>query len=100
MKHLMHSTHLHHVYDVVRQPEQSEGDDDHQNEFLAADASAKARLADSAQYAHITAYDHTVRQQEGQHRFHTVLHHHLQMNNSGQEISQLQQRLKTLRMIF
>lgn len=48
MKCLMHSTHLHHVYDVVRQPEQSEGDNDRQNEFLAADASAKARLADSA----------------------------------------------------
>lgn len=51
---------------MVRQPEQSEGDDDRQDEFLAADASAKACLADSAQDAHITSYDHAVWQQEGQ----------------------------------
>ena len=70
-------THLHHVVDVIGQPEQAEDGDDGQDEFLTADLSAEARLSETAEDAHVAPDDQAIREHEANQRFKGVVENQL-----------------------
>lgn len=73
-----HLAHLHHVDDVVRQPEKAERHHDGQDEVLAAHLSAELGLPEAPQDEHVARDDDGVREDESRHRLKGVLEPHLQ----------------------
>lgn len=65
--------HLYHVDDVVRQPEEAKNHHDGQDEFLAADRSAKLGLSEASQDEDVARDDDRVRQDKPQHRLKGIL---------------------------
>lgn len=70
-------THLYHVDNMVRQPEKAKHHHDGQDEFLAADRSAKLGLPEASQDEHVAGYDDCVRKNESRHCLQGVLKPHL-----------------------
>lgn len=70
-------THLYHVDNVVRQPEQAKHHHNGQDEFLAADLSAEPGLPQASQDEHVADYDDCVRKNESCHCLEGVLKPHL-----------------------
>lgn len=70
-------THLYHVDDVVRQPEEAEHDHDGQDELLAADPPLELGLPDASEDEDVAGYDDGVRKDESWHRLQGVLEAYL-----------------------
>lgn len=70
-------THLDHVDNVVRQPENAEHHHDGQDELLAAYCPAELGLPQAPQDEEVADYDDRVRKDEARHRLEGVLKPHL-----------------------
>lgn len=87
-------THLYHVDDVVRQPEEAERHHDSQDEILAADPSLELGLPQASQDEDVTGDDDGVRKDEARHRLEAVLEPHLHVGGVKQQRAHINEELK------
>lgn len=70
-------THLYHVDNVVRQPEQAKHHHNSQDEFLTAHRPTELGLPQTFQDEDVAGYDDRVRKNESRHRLKGILKPHL-----------------------